>query len=394
MEADNISKRTLEKLADLEASSSRLNSELSQQLSHLRSEAEHKTKTISSLETNLENVSSHLSHTRAQLDELTHASMAKSETISELKTQIAQLSLEIEKNKVGLESFSRQVNEKSESIASLQKELEKRRKEEESLESSLKAKNESLSELERRFAEAQSSLESAKAENRNHQVTIRERETRIFELGAKIEFEIRKVGETSDEAANLQKRINEIKSELDKERMERVRVEEKFRVTVNSLVIMIEGKTLFKNIAFITSTNMCSKDIYKRLQWEIESNKEEQLSPDLTVYWERPPQRDVMKDMETRKAKIDEVIRRIATSRSEHKTEMDSKLMDVTRLLEAEKLARTSVEVMKRNELNTDLLNKYYRARKQHLSSKKRLAGFRYRKWETNSQNAAVKRYI
>lgn len=355
VEAENQTKREVQKYMELETTTSRVHDELTQQLAHLHSDLEHKVKTISSLEKNLENVSSHLSHTRAQLDELTKHSAEKSENISELKNKVAHLELEIEKDKVNLESLTKSTKDKSDTISSLQQEVEKKEKEVESLESKLRESSGKFSELEKKFSESQSSLDSLKTENKQHQATISEKEIKIAELGAKLDKRVKDSSEKGEEMVKLQHKISEVGNELDEERMAHARSEEKFKFIINSLIIMFAGKfiyyLLFIILLFLSFTPICSLtlllDIYKRLKWELEGTKgdEQKILPDLASYWTHPPQRDVLKDMEERKKEMEEIIKKIAATRAHTKTEMDTKLMNVTQLLEDEKLARTEVEV-------------------------------------------------
>jgi hypothetical protein len=84
-------------------------------------------------------------------------------------------------------------------------------------------------------------------------------------------------------------------------------------------------------------------DIFKRLKWELDGSTHNE-SPDLAVYWDHPHHREILTDMESRKATIDDAIRQITAARAEKKSEMEQKLKDVADMLEAEKRARAKEE--------------------------------------------------
>eukprot|EP00026_Physarum_polycephalum_P000157 Phypoly_transcript_00157.p1 GENE.Phypoly_transcript_00157~~Phypoly_transcript_00157.p1 ORF type:complete len:2031 (+),score=467.97 Phypoly_transcript_00157:440-6094(+) len=339
-EAESQNKHLVEKLREMEVASTRLNTELTQQLAHLRAESEHKSKTITNLETNMANVSSHLSQTRLQLDELAKTSSEKSETIAHLRVQVSSIELQQKKDQLDLQELAKLSQDRADSIAELGADLARRSAELHAIEKSLSEKSDYVLDLERKLADSQRELESVKQavthsadqlEQRTSE--LNDQKTKIREMALAHEEEHlqaqRISGELREKLASIEVQLASISNELENEKRERVVDAERHKVTVNSLVIMLE-------------------DIFKRLKWETEDPLQptQQDMPDLAAYWSHPPHREVLTDMEVRKASIDHAIQQIKAS-TVCKTEMDARLQDVAALLESEKLARAKLEAEK-----------------------------------------------
>ena len=349
---------------EMEAASGRLNNELTQQLSHLRAESDSKSKTIANLEINIENISSHLSQTRIQLDELSQTSNEKAETIAHLRTQASNMELQQEKNKVELQAFAKSGQDRSKSMAELNADLACRSAEVHALEKLLSEKSDTILDLERKFADSQSGVEAAKQDAKRiaHQLEQKTKEVHahkaeILAMAAERESERlaaqRAAGEIREELASLEVKLANVINELDEEKRERAGDAEKHKVTVNSLVMMIEGNFVFLlylyfilMIPFVLLVANNRADILKRLRWELGDPPPPEDLPDLATYWSPPPHREVVPDMEARKASIDDAIKNIKANAA-RKSEMEAKLHDVATLLEAEKLVRAKLEVCK-----------------------------------------------
>jgi chromosome segregation ATPase len=251
-DVESQNKQLTEKLMEMEAVSAHLNTELTQQLAHLRAESDHKSKTISNLESNMEIISSHLSQTRLQLDELAKTSGEKSETIAHLQTQVSALELQQEKDKVDLQALAKLGQDRADSIAELNADLARKSAELHALERSVSEKSDAVLDLERKFADSQKEIECTKQETAHfsHQleqrtIDLNDQKAKTQEMAAAHEEEHLRTqrisGEIREKLANVEVQLASVSNELDNEKRERVADEEKHKVTINSLVIMIEG---------------------------------------------------------------------------------------------------------------------------------------------------------